>query len=147
MVGTVEYVGMNAQYRESAEDTGLGRLFDTFADRRDILLRDRAAHNGRLELEGLLAVGIHGLEVYFTVSILSASAGLSRVLAVHVDCLGDGLFISNLRSAYVGLYLKLTKETVNDDLKMQLAHTGDDGLSRFLVRMNAEGRILFGKLG
>ena len=34
MVGTVEYVGMNAQYRESAEDTGLGRLFDTFADRR-----------------------------------------------------------------------------------------------------------------
>ena len=50
MVGTVVYIRVNADNRESAQDTGLHGLLDTFADRRDILLRDRAADDGGLEL-------------------------------------------------------------------------------------------------
>ena len=46
VVGTVVYVSVNAQYWESAEDTGLGSLFDTLADCRDVFLRNRTADNG-----------------------------------------------------------------------------------------------------
>ena len=84
--------------------------------------------------------------MYFTVSVLSASAGLSRVLAVHVNSLGKGLLVSNLRSAYVCLYVELTQQTVYNNIQMQLAHTGDDGLSRLLVGTYPEGGILLGQL-
>ena len=44
MVGSVIYIGVNTQHRESAQNTCLSRLSDTGAYRRDILLGDRAAH-------------------------------------------------------------------------------------------------------
>ena len=56
MVRTIVYVSVNTQYRESAKDTGLRSLFDTFADCGDVLLRNRTADYSRLKLEGLLAV-------------------------------------------------------------------------------------------
>ena len=40
------------QYRESAKDTSLSSLLDTFADCGDILLRDRSADNGGIKFEG-----------------------------------------------------------------------------------------------
>ena len=106
--------------------------FDTLADSRNVFLRNRTAHNGGSKLEGLFAVGIHRCEVYFTVTVLTTSTRLFCVLAVHIHSLCEGLFVSNLGSAHIGLYLELTKKTVNDDLKMQLAHTGDDGLASLL---------------
>ena len=54
MVRTIVYVSVNTQYRESAKDTSLCSLFDTFAYSRDVLLRNSTADNGRLKLEGLL---------------------------------------------------------------------------------------------
>ena len=54
MVRTVIYICMYAQNREAAQNTSLCSLFDTFAYSRDIFLRDRAADNGGLELEGFL---------------------------------------------------------------------------------------------
>ena len=146
MVGTVVYIRPNAQYGESAQDTGLGSFLDTSADCGDIFLRNRTADNGGGELEGFLGIGFHGSEVHFTVTILSTSAGLLRVLAVHVNRLGKGLFVRNLRCAHVGLYVELTQQTVYDDIQMQLAHTGDDGLASLLVRADAEGRIFLCQL-
>ena len=54
--------------------------------------------------------------------------------------------IGNLRRAYVGLYLELAQQTVNDNLQMQLAHAGDDGLAGLLIGVGLEGGIFFGQL-
>ena len=82
MVRTVVNGCVYTQYRESAKDTSLSSLLDTFADCGDILLRDRSADNGGIKFEGLLAVGIHGLELHFTMTVLSTSTGLLCVLAI-----------------------------------------------------------------
>ena len=91
-------------------------------------------------------LGSIGIEVYFTVTVLTTSTRLFCVLAIHIHSLCEGLLVSNLGSAHIGLYLELTKKTVNDDLKMQLAHTGDDGLASLFVGMNTEGGILLCQL-
>ena len=136
MVGTVVYVCMYTQNREAAQNTSLGSLFDTFAYSRDIFLRNRTADNGGLELDRFpQPLGIHRLELNFTVTILTTTTGLLRILAVHINGLGEGLFVSNLRSTYISLYLEFTQQTVYDDLQMQLAHTGDDGLAGLLIGM------------
>ena len=82
----------------------------------------------------------------FTVTVLSTTTGLLCILAVYINGLGEGLFVSNLRSTYVSFYLELTQQTVYDDLQMQLAHTGDDGLTSLLIGMSTEGRIFFCQL-
>ena len=56
MVRTIVYVSVDAQYRESAKDTGLACFLDTFSNSRDVFLRNGAANNGRSELEGFLWV-------------------------------------------------------------------------------------------
>ena len=136
---------MNTDYRESAEQTGLHSLFDTFAYRRDVFLRNRTADYSRLELECLLAVDIHRLELNFTVSVLTTTTGLFCILAVHVNRFCDGLFVSNLRCTYVCLYLELTQKSVYDDLQVELAHTGDDRLSCLRISVRAECRVLLCK--
>ena len=79
-------------------------------------------------------------------TVLSTTTGLLRVLAVNVNSLCEGLLISNLRSAYVSLYVELTQQTVYDDIQMKLAHTGNDGLACFFVCSDTEGRILLRQL-
>ena len=54
--------------------------------------------------------------------------------------------VGNLRGAHVGLHLELTQQTVDDDLQMELAHAGDDGLAGLLVGIGAEGGVLLSQL-
>ena len=81
------------------------------------------------------------------VTILALTAGLAGILGVLIHGLADGLLVGHLRCAYVGLHLELAEQTVHDDLQVQLAHTGDDGLTRLLVRVGTEGGVLLGQLG
>ena len=62
-----------------------------------------------------------------------------------VDLLLDDLFVCNLGSTDVSLYLKFAQKTVNDDLKVQLAHTCNNSLTRFLIRVGTEGGVLLSK--
>ena len=146
MVRSVINVCINTQYRESCKNTGISSFTNTLLDCRDVFLRNRSTHNGRLELEELFSVWIHRLELNLTVSVHTGTTGLVNVLSFHINRLCESLFVSNLGSTNVCLYLKLTKQTVYDNLKVQLSHSGDDGLSCFLVGSNTEGRIFFGKL-
>ena len=146
MVGTVENVSTYTNNRESAKDTALGSLFDTLANCRDIFLRNRTADNAGLELEQLLAVRIHRLEVNLTVTVLTTSTGLLCVLTVNINSLGDCFLVCNLRCTNVCFNLELTKQTVYDDLQVELTHTSDDGLTSFLIGMSTEGRVFFSKL-
>ena len=79
-------------------------------------------------------------------SVLTTSAGLLRILVFLINRLGKGFLVSNLRSTYVCFYVELTKQTVNDDLKVKLTHTCDNGLAGFLVGVCLEGRVLFRQL-
>ena len=142
MVGTIVYVSVNAEYRESAEDTCLSSLFDTFAYSRDVLFRDSTADNAGLKLEGFFAVRIHRSEVYLTVTVLTTTTRLFCILAVYIYSLCEGLFVSYLRSTYVSFNVELTKQTVYDNLQMELAHTSDDCLTSLFVCISTEGRIL-----
>ena len=146
VVGTIIYSSVNAKYRESSKDTSLGSLFDTLADCRDVLLRNSTADYGRLELEQLLSVSVHRLKLNFTVSVLSASTRLLSILVLLINSLCKGLLVSNLRCAYVSLYVELTKQTVYNDLQVKLTHTGNNCLSCLMICVSAEGRILLSKL-
>ncbi len=82
MIGSIINDGMNTEYRISAQDTCLGSFFNTLSDCGDVFLRNRTADNLRFKFEGFFAVGIHRLELHLTVSVLTTSTGLLRVLAV-----------------------------------------------------------------
>ena len=147
MVRTIVNSCMNAKYRESGKDTCLGCFLDTSADCRDIFLWNRTADNRGIKLEYFFTVCIHWLKFNFTMSVLSTSTGLFCIFVFLVNRLCKCLFVSNLRSTYVCFYFKFTKQTVYDNLQMQLAHTSDNRLSCFRVCMRAERRIFFCKLG
>ena len=66
-------------------------------------------------------------------------------LAFLLDRFADRFTIGHLRCADVGFNAKFAEHAIAQDLEVQLAHTHDDGLSRFLVRLNAESRVLFRK--
>ena len=68
------------------------------------------------------------------------------VALVH-DGLADGLAVGDLRLALVALDLEFTTHTVDDDVELELAHAGDQGLAGLFVGRDLEGRILFGQLG
>jgi len=146
MIRTIVNGSFHTEYRESRKNTCLGSLLDTFADRRDIFLRNRSADHFGLELKQLLCVRIHRLKAYFTMTVLSAAAGLLRILVFLVYCLCERLFVGNLRCAYIRLNLELAEQTVYDNLQMELAHTCDNRLSRLRVRVCVEGRIFLRKL-
>ena len=42
--------------------------------------------------------------------------------------------------------MELTKQTVYDNLQMQLTHTGNNSLTGFLIGVCTEGRVFFSKL-
>jgi hypothetical protein len=73
------------------------------------------------------------------VTVLALTAGLAHELAFAVfDRLADGFAVGHLGLAHVGFHAEFTLHAVNDDFQVQLAHTGDDGLARFFVGLDAE---------
>ena len=141
MIGSVINSSVNANHRISAEGAGLHGLLNTFSDRRDIFLRNRAADDRGVKLIELLSVRIHRFELHFAVAILSTAAGLLYILVLLIHRFGEGFLVSNLRCTDIRLDMELTKQTVHDDLKVQLAHAGNDGLPGLLVCVCAERRI------
>jgi len=51
----------------------------------------------------------------------------------------------HLRLADVGLDIEFALHAIDDDLKVQLTHSGDDRLAGFLIRMHAEGGSSFAR--
>ena len=57
----------------------------------------------------------------------------------------DRFTISNLRLTDIRFNLELALHTVNNNVKMKLAHTFNDGLATFMVDRHAERRVFGGK--
>ena len=80
-------------------------------------------------------------------AVLAAAAGLADELALGVQHLvARTLAVGDLRLAHVRLDLELAQQAVDDDLQVQLAHAGDDGLAGLMVGGHAERRVLLGQL-
>ena len=57
-------------------------------------------------------------------AILTATTRLLSVFTFDIGNFRANRFtVSNLRFTYVSFYLEFTEKTVNDDFKMELAHT------------------------
>ena len=104
-----------------------------------------AAHD--LVLELVAGAGGQGLHVDDAVAVLAVAAGLAHELALDAaDGLAGGLAVGDLGLAHVRLDLELAQQAVDDDLEVQLAHAGDDGLAGLGVGVHLEGRVLLGEL-
>ena len=57
----------------------------------------------------------------------------------------ESLAVRDLGFTHVRLHFELAKQSVYDDFQVQFAHTRDDGLTRFGVRIGLEGGIFFRK--
>ena len=132
---------LDVDHLEAGVDTGLDGLCDAVHHRRDVLLGDGTTNDLVDDLDAL-ALFVR-LDIDDGVTVLAATTGLADELALALGRLGDGFAVGDLRSAGVGLDGEFALQTVADDLKMQLAHAGDDQLSGFFVGEATECRIFF----
>ena len=72
---------------------------------------------------------------------MAPTTGLANVFAFTFCFFADRFAIGDLRFAYVGFNLVLTHHAINDDLKMQFAHTTDDSLPTVRISVNFERRV------
>jgi hypothetical protein len=103
-------------------------------DRRDVLARDTTTGDLVLELVDLAFGGVRAARSRSAPwrtgpTHRSASCGCSRTSRP----LADRLAVGHLRLADVGLDLELATHAVDEDVEVQLAHAGDDGLAGLLV--------------
>ena len=144
MEGAVYERGLHVDDLVAAEDAGLHGALDALVHAGDIFLRYRAAVDVVHELIAL--AGLVGLNGELDVRELAAAAGLAHEARVDGGGLGDGFLVGDLGLADVRLDLELAQQPVDDNLEVQLAHAGDDGLARLLVGIGLEGRVLLGEL-
>ena len=76
-------------------------------------------------------------------AVLTAAARLTDEFADAVRLLGNRFPVSNLGLARVCFDLEFSEKTVSDDVEVQLAHTCDKRLPRFLIRRDDERRVFF----
>ena len=143
MVRAVVQDGPDARHRITGDDAALHRFLDALLGRLDELLRDGAADDLVDELEPALG---DRLEAHLDVTELALTARLADELAFRLGLARDGLAIRDLRLADVRTDVELADHAVDDDLEVQLAHPADDGLVRFRVRVDLEGRVFLHEL-
>src|SRR4051794_15048817 len=149
-LGRVRVVVLPVDERHADVDDGVARahavgecFLDALLDRRDELDRHGPAADLRDEVEALAG---RRLDVDVDDAVLPRAAGLTHEAAL--DLLGgaaDGLAVGDLRTADVGLDVELAPHAVDQHLEVQLAHAGDLGLARLLVRLDLERRVLLGQ--
>src|SRR4051794_26710817 len=131
MVLAVEQPDVEVDDREADQRSGLGGLAHALLDRRDIFLGDVAALDLVDELDA--AATLARLQRHLDLAELAGAARLLLVGVSELDRTRQGLAISDLRSADIGLDLELALHAVDEDLKVELAHPFDDRLARFMI--------------
>src|SRR5215211_7371805 len=143
VVRTVDQLDPDIDHGVARDDARIQRILDAPVHARDVLPRDDAADNLVVELVATLVVV---LGVDDRVAVLAPATGLPHEPALDaLDALADGLAVSDLRTADVRVNPELAQEPVDDDLEVQLAHAGYDGLPCLLVAAHGERRVLFGE--
>src|SRR5215208_4867412 len=143
VVRTVDQLDPDIDHGVARDNAGIQRFPDALIDAWDVLPRDDAPDDLVVELVACLVVV---LGVDDRVAVLAPATRLPHEPALDaLHALADGLAVSDLRTADVRVNPELAQEPVDDDLQVQLAHAGDDGLPGLLVAANGERRVLFGE--
>src|SRR5207253_3960287 len=121
------------------EDAARERLLNPFIDRLDEIRRNRASDD--LVLEDVAGTRLAWIEMDLRVGVLAAPTALSHITTFAVGPARERLLVGHLRTADARLNVELAFETVDDDLKVQLAHAGNDDLARRRVGFHAHRRI------
>ena len=145
MVAAVVERNLHIHHLVTREYAALHRFLDALVDRLDVLLGNRSALDVVRELVALAR--LVRLNTNLRVAVVARTAGLANVLALRLGVPTDGLAIVHLRLADIGLDLVLAHHAVDDDLQVQLAHAGDDGLAGVDVRPHIERRVFLRELG
>src|ERR1700694_4421634 len=144
VVGTVDQRRLDVDHGEARQHAAVERLDDALLDRGVVFLGNRAADDLVDELEALAR--LIWLDVDLGVAVLAATAGLPDEAPDAVRLALDRLPVGDLRLADVGVNRKFAQHPVDDDLEVQLAHSGDDGLGGLLVGPYLESRVFLGEL-
>src|SRR6188474_2826511 len=114
----------------TSEEATLHRISNSALDGLDVLLGNSTARNLIFENKTLAR---SGLDFDLDVSKLTTAACLLLVDLLAGRRLRDGLAIGYLRLADIRLNAKLALHAIDNDFEVKLTHTGNDGLSGFLV--------------
>ena len=76
-------------------------------------------------------------------TILTTTTRLTNEFTFRFNSFTNSFAISYLRFTYVTFYFEFTVHTVNDDIQVKFAHTGDNSLTCFFISTNFESRIFF----
>ena len=80
-------------------------------------------------------------------SVLTTTARLTNEFTFDLRGVPDALAVGNLRLTNICLNTELAAHAIDNNIEVQFAHTGDDGLPRFFIGLNAERGIFLCKLG
>ena len=117
VIGTVVQFHAHVDYLIARQNTCLHRFLNTFVDLRNVFLRNRTADDGILEF----VAGSRLSRIYsdLDMTVLTAAAGLLRILVVHICRSGQSLLVGNLRFSDIRFHLELSEQTIHDDIEMQ----------------------------
>ena len=147
MVRAVNQRRLDADNRVTGQDAVVQRILDTGVNRRDVFARNAATGDLVLELVQLAFGGVHRLDRNLDLCELAGTTGLLLVrVVVTLYSTLDGFAVSNLRLANVCLDLEFAAHAVHQDVQVEFAHAGDDGLAGVFVEGDLEGRVLSGEL-
>ncbi len=141
MVRTVVNSYCDVNHRIASNYAVLHSFLNTSFDRSDVFLRNSATNDLVFKQEAFARLTRSDFQPAMT--ILAFTTGLTNKFTFRLNSLADGFAVSNLRITNSAAYFEFAQQTVNDDIQVKLAHTGNNGLGGFRISVNAEGRILF----
>ena len=147
MERTISQSNLKTCQRETTEYTTIETVFETLLYRWNKLLRYVTTLNDIDKLQvALFVILIFWLDCYIDTSKLTTTTRLLLISLTALCSLCNSLFVVNLWLTLVTLYLELTLQTVDDNIKVKLTHTRDNSLTTLLVSTNGECWILLCKL-
>ena len=141
MVRTIEHGDADIHHRIAGYNTVVHSFLNTGFHRSDVFFRNSAADNLVFELEAF--AGLQRSQFQPAVTILAFTTGLTNEFAFALYALADGFSVGYLRVTHSAVYVEFSLQTVNNDIQVKFAHTGNNGLGRFSVSADTERRIFF----
>ena len=138
MVAAVQQGRLQADHRVARQHALLDAFLEALFDRREEVLRDRAADDLLFEDQ---PVGIAGLELDDDVAVLAVAARLLLMLALDLDRLADGLAVGDGRGIEEDFDAELAFQLRDGDVQVLVAQPGEDLLLGLGVGVEREGGI------
>src|SRR5699024_2814782 len=117
------------------------RFANSLLNRWDVFARDNPTNNFVFKFETC------AFFVWFkpdmNMTILSAATRLPDKLTFNFGALTEGFAISYLRITDVCFHFKFGFQAVNDNVKMEFSHSGDNCLTSLNIRLRLKRRIFF----